>query len=82
MNQVVQTMAEGVIELKESYSIDPSLNHSIQYFLNRFYMMRISIRMLISQHGILFGSDRPSHPRHVVSFLIHSFIQFYYYILF
>lgn len=64
-NNVVQTMAEGVIELKESYSVDASMDHSIQYFLNRFYMMRISIRMLIHQHAILFGGDRPGHPRYV-----------------
>ena len=53
-------MAEGVIELKEAYPVDKdvSLDHSIQYFLNRFYMMRISIRMLIHQHSILFGGDR------------------------
>jgi len=64
-NNVVQTMAEGVIQLKSTYSVDSSVEHSIQYFLNRFYMMRISIRMLIHQHAILFGGDRPVHPRHI-----------------
>lgn len=50
---VVQTMAQGVIELKESHSnaIDPAMELSIQYFLDRFYMSRISIRMLINQHS-------------------------------
>ena len=64
-NNVVQTMAEGVIELANSeiHNVDTSTDYSIQYFLNRFYMMRISIRMLIHQHTILFGSDKPSHPR-------------------
>lgn len=50
---VVQTMAQGVIELKESREIDPSMELSIQYFLDRFYMSRISIRMLINQHSEL-----------------------------
>lgn len=48
---VVQTMAQGVIELKDSRDIDPSMELSIQYFLDRFYMSRISIRMLINQHS-------------------------------
>lgn len=39
-NNVVQTMAEGVIELKGAHSVDANMEHSIQYFLNRFYMMR------------------------------------------
>lgn len=51
---VVQTMAQGVIELKDSREIDPSMELSIQYFLDRFYMSRISIRMLINQHSKLF----------------------------
>lgn len=46
-------MAQGVIELKESHvnAIDPAMELSIQYFLDRFYMSRISIRMLINQHS-------------------------------
>lgn len=48
---VVQTMAQGVIELKESREIDSPMELSIQYFLDRFYMSRISIRMLINQHS-------------------------------
>ncbi|BES97075.1 pyruvate dehydrogenase kinase [Nesidiocoris tenuis] len=64
---VVQTMAQGVMELKDSYKIDAQTEHSIQYFLDRFYMSRISIRMLINQHTLMFGneldgrSDRISH---------------------
>jgi pyruvate dehydrogenase kinase 2/3/4 len=54
---VVQTMAQGVIELKESHTVDPHTESNIQYFLDRFYMSRISIRMLINQHTLLFGSD-------------------------
>lgn len=50
---VVQTMAQGIIELKESKEggIEPSTELSIQYFLDRLYMSRISIRMLINQHS-------------------------------
>lgn len=62
---VVETMAQGVMELKETHPIDMATEQSIQYFLHRFYMSRISIRMLINQHAILFGSDRPGHPRHI-----------------
>ncbi|KAI1280324.1 [Pyruvate dehydrogenase (acetyl-transferring)] kinase, mitochondrial [Halotydeus destructor] len=64
-SSVVQTMAQGVIELKETHKIDQQTEHSIQYFLHRFYMNRISIRMLINQHVTLFGSDTPGHSRHI-----------------
>lgn len=56
---VVQTMAQGVLELKEHSKTDLSTEHAVQYFLDRFYMSRISIRMLINQHTSLFGADRP-----------------------
>ncbi|XP_042236274.1 pyruvate dehydrogenase (acetyl-transferring) kinase, mitochondrial-like isoform X1 [Homarus americanus] len=52
---VVMTMAQGVMELKEAHSINANTEANIQYFLDRFYMNRISIRMLINQHTILFG---------------------------
>ena len=58
-------MAQGVIELKETHQVQQKMEHSIQYFLHRFYMSRISIRMLINQHATLFGMDRPGHPRHI-----------------
>ncbi|XP_022124932.1 pyruvate dehydrogenase (acetyl-transferring) kinase, mitochondrial [Pieris rapae] len=54
---VVQTMAQGVLELKESHEVDPGVENSIQYFLDRFYMSRISIRMLMNQHTLLFGEQ-------------------------
>ncbi|XP_026316237.1 pyruvate dehydrogenase (acetyl-transferring) kinase, mitochondrial [Hyposmocoma kahamanoa] len=54
---VVQTMAQGVLELKESHEVDSGTEVSIQYFLDRFYMSRISIRMLINQHTLLFGEQ-------------------------
>ena len=38
---VVQTMAQGVLELKDSHAVDIQTEMSIQYFLDRFYMSRI-----------------------------------------
>lgn len=62
---VVQTMAQGVLELKESHEVDQQTENSIQYFLDRFYMSRISIRMLINQHTLLFGGEINGHSRHI-----------------
>lgn len=44
-------MAQGIIEYKEAFPQDPVTNQNIQYFLDRFYTSRISIRMLINQHS-------------------------------
>lgn len=44
-------MAQGVLEYKDTYGDDPVSNQNIQYFLDRFYLSRISIRMLINQHS-------------------------------
>jgi len=54
---VVQTMAQGVLELKETHVVDNQTDIAIQYFLDRFYMSRISMRMLIHQHTLLFEPD-------------------------
>lgn len=66
-SDVVQTMAQGVIELKESQgNVEPSTESSIQYFLDRLYMSRISIRMLINQHTLLFGEfPNENQGRHI-----------------
>lgn len=63
---VVETMAEGVLEMKEHLSQEDyaSVDARIQYFLDRFYMSRISLRMIIHQHLLLF-SDDDNHPRHI-----------------
>ncbi|XP_072523195.1 pyruvate dehydrogenase (acetyl-transferring) kinase isozyme 2, mitochondrial [Salminus brasiliensis] len=67
-NDVVPTMAQGVIEYKEAFSQDPLTNQNIQYFLDRFYMSRISIRMLINQHTLVFdGATNPLHPNTIGS---------------
>ncbi|OQV25879.1 [Pyruvate dehydrogenase (acetyl-transferring)] kinase isozyme 2, mitochondrial [Hypsibius exemplaris] len=69
-NLVVETMAQGVVELSRGSEdkrimVDSVTRDSIQYFLDRFYMMRISIRMLINQHTILFGGELPFSAGHV-----------------
>uniref|UniRef100_A0AAV2LHU9 Protein-serine/threonine kinase n=1 Tax=Knipowitschia caucasica TaxID=637954 RepID=A0AAV2LHU9_KNICA len=67
-NDVVPTMAQGILEYKESFSQDPVTNQNIQYFLDRFYMSRISIRMLINQHTLIFdGNTNPIHPNTIGS---------------
>ncbi|XP_046846144.1 pyruvate dehydrogenase (acetyl-transferring) kinase, mitochondrial-like [Xenia sp. Carnegie-2017] len=53
---VVETMAQGIIELKERDGED-ALHPSIQYFLDRFYMNRIGIRTLITQHLLISGEE-------------------------
>nr|CAG4647978.1 EOG090X07QN [Moina brachiata] len=63
-SDVVPTMAKGVIELRESHPVDQTLEHRIHYFLDRFYMSRIGIRMLINQHTILF-SGQLGNSRHI-----------------
>lgn len=50
-NNVVPTMAQGVVEYKDAFGVDPVTNQNVQYFLDRFYMSRISIRMLMNQHS-------------------------------
>ncbi|XP_067107768.1 pyruvate dehydrogenase (acetyl-transferring) kinase isozyme 3, mitochondrial isoform X2 [Osmerus mordax] len=67
-NDVVPTMAQGVVEYKDKFGFDPFISSSIQYFLDRFYTNRISFRMLINQHTLLFGNDtNPAHPKHIGS---------------
>ncbi|KAF6772154.1 hypothetical protein AHF37_08448 [Paragonimus kellicotti] len=64
----VETMAQGVMEMKERHKTDLITNNQVQYFLDRFYMMRISLRMLINQHP---GSIFVIHSM----FCNHSFIS-------
>uniref|UniRef100_A0A674D3M4 Protein-serine/threonine kinase n=1 Tax=Salmo trutta TaxID=8032 RepID=A0A674D3M4_SALTR len=69
-NDVVPTMAQGVVEYKETYGTDPIVSQNVQYFLDRFYMSRISIRMLLNQHTLLFGGKvrvNPAHPKQIGS---------------
>ncbi|KAG5265005.1 hypothetical protein AALO_G00260400 [Alosa alosa] len=65
-NNVVPTMAQGVLEYKEAFGVDPVTNQNVQYFLDRFYMSRISTRMIMNQHTLIFdGSANPAHPKHI-----------------
>ncbi|KAK1166136.1 pyruvate dehydrogenase (acetyl-transferring) kinase isozyme 1, mitochondrial isoform X1 [Acipenser oxyrinchus oxyrinchus] len=69
-NDVIPTMAQGVVEYKECYGTDQVSSQNVQYFLNRFYMSRISIRMLLNQHTLLFGGKvkvNPAHPKQIGS---------------
>ena len=63
---VVQTMAHGVLELKDSHDVDMQMENSIQYFLDRFYMSRISIRMLINQHSKPFKNHLKNMSEYVI----------------
>jgi len=62
---VVQTMAQGVLELRDSHSVDKQTDMAIQYFLDRFYMSRISLRMLMNQHIMLFEPDADKDTKRV-----------------
>ncbi|KAI0211297.1 [Pyruvate dehydrogenase (acetyl-transferring)] kinase, mitochondrial [Lamellibrachia satsuma] len=67
-NDVVETMAQGMLEMKETHCIEPTnFECQIQYFLDRFYLSRISIRMLISQHTLVFGQTLPENARQIGS---------------
>nr|AQZ26746.1 pyruvate dehydrogenase kinase [Aurelia sp. 1 GW-2014] len=55
-DNTVETMAQGVIELRDSEG-EESIHPSIQYFLDRFYMNRISVRLLMTQHLALFEEN-------------------------
>ncbi|XP_039380273.1 pyruvate dehydrogenase kinase, isozyme 4 [Mauremys reevesii] len=67
-HDVVPIMAQGVIEYQDTFRVDLVTNQNIQYFLDRFYMNRISIRMLINQHTLLFDDNTNSgHQQHIGS---------------
>ena len=57
--ETVKIMAQGVLELKETHHVDKQTETSIQYFLDRFYMSRISLKMLLNQHILLFDGTHP-----------------------
>ncbi|KAJ7980472.1 Pyruvate dehydrogenase (Acetyl-transferring) kinase mitochondrial [Quillaja saponaria] len=62
-NNVVPTMALGVQQLKKSMGPKTCYEDldEIQQFLDRFYMSRIGIRMLIGQHVELHNPNPPPH---------------------
>ncbi|XP_008328763.1 pyruvate dehydrogenase (acetyl-transferring) kinase isozyme 2, mitochondrial-like [Cynoglossus semilaevis] len=66
-NEVVPTMAQGIIEFKDAFGQqDPVTDHNIQYFLDRFYTSRISIRMVINQHSMVFHGNSTPTPPHTI----------------
>merc|ERR1711981_798785 len=56
--ETVKIMAQGVLELKETHHVDKQTETSIQYFLDRFYMSRISLKMLMNQHILIFEEHK------------------------
>ena len=59
-NNVVSIMAKGIQELKQALGSN-ELSTEIQEFLDRFYMSRIGIRMLIGQHIAMHDGSRPGY---------------------
>ena len=59
-SSVVLLMAKGVLELKKSQGPD-ALKPEVYEFLDRFFMSRIGIRMLIGQHIALHEPPRPGY---------------------
>ncbi|KAM9343716.1 pyruvate dehydrogenase (acetyl-transferring) kinase isozyme 1, mitochondrial isoform 1-T1 [Pholidichthys leucotaenia] len=77
-NDVVLAMAQGVVKYKEMYGTDPVVSQNLQYFLDRFYTSRISIRMLLNQHILLFGGEvkvNPAHPKQIGSIDPHCHVS-------
>ncbi|KAG9638956.1 pyruvate dehydrogenase kinase-like protein, partial [Aureobasidium melanogenum] len=63
-DSVVTTVAQGILEYKRKRQ-RMQIDHNIQAFLDRFYMSRIGIRMLIGQHIALTDQRAHSDPNYV-----------------
>jgi pyruvate dehydrogenase kinase 2/3/4 len=63
-DSVVTTMAQGILEYKRRRQ-RMQIDSSIQAFLDRFYMSRIGIRMLIGQHIALTDQSHHRDPSYV-----------------
>ncbi|GAD94529.1 [Pyruvate dehydrogenase [lipoamide]] kinase [Paecilomyces variotii No. 5] len=61
---VVTTVAQGILEYKRQRQ-RLQIDSNIQSFLDRFYMSRIGIRMLIGQHIALTEQKAVKHPNYV-----------------
>jgi pyruvate dehydrogenase kinase 2/3/4 len=64
-SSVIETLAEGYMEFSDLGQVKEYEESQIQYFLNRFYLSRISIRLLIYQHTMCFGDEVAVHPTHL-----------------
>ncbi|KAJ6155385.1 hypothetical protein N7470_005951 [Penicillium chermesinum] len=62
--RVVTTVAQGILEWKRVRQ-RMQIDSTIQSFLDRFYMSRIGIRMLIGQHIALTEQTYVKHPNYV-----------------
>lgn len=63
-DSVVTTIAQGILEYKRKRQ-RMQIDNNIQAFLDRFYMSRIGIRMLIGQHIALTDQRSQNHPDYV-----------------
>ncbi|KAF2433077.1 alpha-ketoacid dehydrogenase kinase [Tothia fuscella] len=63
-DSVVTTVAQGILEWKRKRQ-RMQIDNNIQAFLDRFYMSRIGIRMLIGQHIALTDQKTHSDPNYV-----------------
>ncbi|KAK4179970.1 putative pyruvate dehydrogenase kinase [Triangularia setosa] len=63
-DSVVTTMAQGILEWKRKRQ-RMQIDNNIQSFLDRFYMSRIGIRMLIGQHIALTDQSHYRDPSYV-----------------
>ncbi|KAI9653769.1 MAG: hypothetical protein M1829_001132 [Trizodia sp. TS-e1964] len=63
-DSVVTTIAQGILEYKRTRQ-RMQIDNNIQAFLDRFYMSRIGIRMLIGQHIALTDQRYSSEPNYV-----------------
>ncbi|KAJ5223789.1 hypothetical protein N7468_008331 [Penicillium chermesinum] len=63
-DSVVTTVAQGILEWKRVRQ-RMQIDSTIQSFLDRFYMSRIGIRMLIGQHIALTEQTYVKHPNYV-----------------
>lgn len=61
---VVTTVAQGILEWKRNCQ-RLQIDSAVQSFLDRFYMSRIGIRMLIGQHIALTEQSHVRHPNYV-----------------
>jgi pyruvate dehydrogenase kinase 2/3/4 len=63
-DSVVTTVAQGILEYKRKRQ-RMQIDNNIQAFLDRFYMSRIGIRMLIGQHIALTDQSHHKDPTYV-----------------
>ena len=67
------------MHMKSHYSkehlMKSGIESCIQYFLDRLYMSRISIHMLINQHTIIYGNEAPVSSSQFGSMIVEDAYQ-------